>query len=170
MASPASRSEADRARLYLLFRLGRDRYALDVREVAEVLPLGAFKRVPEAPAWVAGLHAHRGELLPVLDLNQLCFGRPVLRRTSTRLVLVDYRSGGSGPRQRLGLVLEQTTHTRRLDPAAFRDYGLESGEARYLGPVLEDEEGLLQLIRVDDLLPDSVRAMLLPPHAEGDAS
>ncbi|MCY1311482.1 hypothetical protein D9M70_617860 [compost metagenome] len=104
----------------------------------------------------------------MLDLNQLCFGRPVQRRTSTRLVLVDYCSG-SGPRQRLGLLLEQTTHTRRLDPAAFRDYGLQQGEAAYLGPVLEEPDGLLQLIRVDDLLPDSVRALLLPGTEEGAA-
>ncbi|MOA15011.1 CheW-like domain protein [compost metagenome] len=156
-------------RLYLLFSLGRDRYALDVRDVAEVLPLCPLKQVPEAPAWVAGLHAHRGELLPVLDLNQLCFGRPVLRRTSTRLVLVDYCSGGSGPRQRLGLLLEQTTQTRRLDPTAFRDYGLQQGDAAYLGPVLEEPDGLLQLISVADLLPDSVRALLLPGTEEGAA-
>ncbi|WP_236032472.1 chemotaxis protein CheW [Pseudomonas schmalbachii] len=156
-------------RLYLLFSLGRDRYALDVRDVAEVLPLCPLKQVPEAPAWVAGVHAHRGELIPVLDLNQLCFGQPVQRRTSTRLVLVDYRSAGSGPRQRLGLLLEQTTQTRRLDPAAFRDYGLQQGDAAYLGPVLEEHDGLLQLIRVDDLLPDSVRALLSSAAEEGTA-
>lgn len=162
MASPASRSDARAAgRLYLQFRLGADRYALDVREIAEVLPLARFKQVPEAPAWVAGLFVHRGELLPVLDLSQIACGRPAPRHTSTRLVLVDYRSGGSGPARRLGLILEQASHTLRRDPAAFRDYGLERGEARYLGPVLEDEQGLLQRVRVDELLPEHVRELLL---------
>ncbi len=162
MASPASRSDAAAAgRLYLQFRLGADRYALDVHDVIEVLPLPAFKRVPEAPAWVAGLFPHRGELLPVLDLSQLAFGRGALRRTSTRLVLVRYHAQGVGPEQRLGLILEQATHTLRRDPAAFRDYPLDNGSARYLGPVLEDEQGLLQRVGVDQLLSDEARARLL---------
>ncbi|GBL54258.1 chemotaxis protein CheW [Pseudomonas citronellolis] len=160
MASRASRSEAG-GRLYLQFRLGADRYALDVHEIVEVLPLRRFKQVPEAPAWVAGLFVHRGELLPVLDLSQIACGRPAPRHTSTRLVLVDYRFAGSGPQRRLGLILEQASQTLRRDPAAFRDYGLEPGEARYLGPVLEDTEGLLQRVQVDELLPEHVRELLL---------
>lgn len=162
MASPASRSDATAGRLYLQFRLGADRYALDVHDVIEVLPLPALKRVPEAPAWVAGLFPHRGELLPVLDLSQLAFGHSAPRRTSTRLVLARYRTDGQGPEQQLGLILEQATHTLRRDPAAFHDYPLDNGSARYLGPVMEDELGLLQRVSVDRLLSDEVRARLLP--------
>lgn len=162
MASPASKSDAAVAgRLYLQFRLGADRYALDVHDVLEVLPLPAFKRLPEAPAWVAGLYAHRGELLPVLDLSQLAFGHSAPRRTSTRLVLVRYRVEAQAIVQHLGLILEQATHTLRRDPAAFRDYELENGSARYLGPVLEDEQGLLQRVRVEQLLTDEARERLL---------
>ncbi|MEE9100481.1 chemotaxis protein CheW [Pseudomonas nitroreducens] len=162
MASPASKSDVSVAgRLYLQFRLGADRYALDVHDVLEVLPLPALKRLPEAPAWVAGLYAHRGELLPVLDLSQLAFGHSAPRRTSTRLVLVRYRVEAQAIVQHLGLILEQATHTLRRDPAAFRDYELENGSARYLGPVLEDEQGLLQCVRVDQLLTDEARERLL---------
>ena len=162
MASPASKSDAAVAgRLYLQFRLGADRYALDVHDVLEVLPLPALKRLPEAPAWVAGLYAHRGELLPVLDLSQLAFGHSAPRRTSTRLVLVRYRAAVQAVEQHLGLILEQATHTLRRDPAAFRDYELDNGGARYLGPVLEDEQGLLQRVRVDQLLTDEARERLL---------
>ncbi|MDF3936398.1 chemotaxis protein CheW [Pseudomonas citronellolis] len=165
MASPVSRSEAG-GRLYLQFRLGADRYALDVHDIVEVLPLRRFKQLPEAPAWVAGLYVHRGELLPVLDLSQIACGRPAPRLTSTRLVLVDYRFAGDGPQRRLGLILEQASQTLRRDPAAFRDYGVERGEARYLGPVLEDAEGLLQRVDVSELLPETVRELLLAGGAE----
>ena len=126
----------------------------------------ALKRVPEAPAWVAGLFPHRGELLPVLDLSQLAFGHSAPRRTSTRLVLVRYHAAGEGAEQRLGLILEQATHTLRRDPAAFRDYELDNGSARYLGPVLEDEQGLLQRVGVDQLLSDEARVRLLRDSGE----
>ena len=73
-----SRSTGDHRRtskLFLLFRMEGDRYALDAREVVEVLPLLRLKRIPEAPEWVAGVFSHRGVLVPVLDLCAMAFGR-----------------------------------------------------------------------------------------------
>ncbi|KAF1054997.1 MAG: hypothetical protein GAK43_00532 [Stenotrophomonas maltophilia] len=172
VASPASKSDTRqpaRGRLYLEFRLGTDRYALDVRQIVEVQPVARFKQVPEAPAWVAGLHLYRGELLPVLDLSSIACGRPSAQHTSTRLVLVEYRRSADAAPQRLGLILEHASHTVRRDPQAFRDYGLERGEARYLGPVLEDEDGLLQQVEIDELLPEGVRAMLIDAAREAQA-
>ncbi|WP_242443169.1 chemotaxis protein CheW [Pseudomonas sp. LFM046] len=149
-----------RGRLYLQFRMGGDRYALDVQDVVEVLPLQRLKQVPEAPGWVAGVFSHRGALVPVLDLAVLAFGQPAQVRTSTRLVLVHYPLADES--RWLGLILEQATDTLRCSPEAFRDYGLEQGGARYLGPVYQAADGLVQLIRVVDLLPNDVRALLFP--------
>ena len=39
--------------LYLLFELGKDRYALEAGQVMEVLPLLEFKRIPHAIKGVA---------------------------------------------------------------------------------------------------------------------
>ncbi|AVD81937.1 chemotaxis protein CheW [Pseudomonas sp. SWI6] len=143
--------------LYLQFRIGEQRFALDVREVIEVLPRRPLKPIAQAPTWVAGVLAHRGVMVPVIDLSALSFGRPAVQRTSTRLVLVRYRQD-----QQLGLVLEQATDTLRCHPEAFQPYGLDNPDARYLGPVLQDAEGMLQRIEVDDLLTDSVRMLLFP--------
>ncbi len=148
--------------LYLQFHLGGQRFALDVREVIEVLPRRPLKPIAQAPAWVNGILAHRGQLVPVIDLCALSFGQPAAQRTSTRLVLVRYRG-----EHVLGLVLEQATETLRCQPEEFQPYGLDNGDARYLGPVRQDARGLLQRIEVDDLLTDAVRQVLFPA-AEGE--
>ncbi|WP_375737568.1 chemotaxis protein CheW [Pseudomonas boanensis] len=155
-----------RGQLYLLFRLGEDRYALDVRDVVEVLPLLQLKQVPEAPAWVAGVFSHRGVLVPVLDLGALAFGKPAKVRTSTRLVVVHYSTESLDPERWLGLILEQATDTLRCRPEDFQEYGLKQGEARYLGPVYPSPDGLVQRIRVGDLLSDAVRELLFPAAEE----
>lgn len=49
--------------LYLQFRLGQQRFALNVHEVIEVLPRRPLKPIAQAPAWVAGILAHRGVLV-----------------------------------------------------------------------------------------------------------
>ncbi|EPJ89010.1 putative chemotaxis-like protein [Pseudomonas sp. CFII64] len=153
-------------KLFLLFRIGEERYALEALEIAEILPRLQLKPIGHAPHWVAGVLAHRGALIPVVDLSALTFGLPARVRTSTRLVLVNYRVDALRPAQLLGLILEQATDTLRCAPGEFKPYGLDNPEARYLGPVREDESGLLQWIGVQDLLSDAVRALLYPLPAD----
>ncbi len=153
---------ACQGRLFLVFRVGGERFALDTREIAEVLPRVPLKPIAQTPAWVAGVLAHRGALVPVIDVSALSFGTPAPQRTSTRLVLVHYRFDPQRPDLLLGLILEQASDTLRCDPAEFRPYGVDNREAPYLGPVREDAQGLLQWIGVQDLLDDQVRALLFP--------
>ncbi|MFJ2489586.1 chemotaxis protein CheW [Pseudomonas sp. NPDC087639] len=160
----AKRSVAQVAKkaLFLLFRIGSERYALRATEVAEVLPRLPLKPIARAPHWVAGVFAYRGAVVPVIDLSALTFGQPAEARTSTRLVLVHYRPDEAQPAQWLGLILEQATDTLRCDPEDFQPYGLDNREAPYLGPVREDAQGLVQWVLVSDLLDDSVRGLLFP--------
>ena len=146
--------------LFLVFRIGGERYALKATEVAEVLPRLPLKPIAHAPLWVAGIFAHRGALVPVVDLCALTFGTAAQARTSTRLVLVNYQPQPWIEARWLGLILEQATDTLRCDPAEFQPYGLANREAPYLGPVREDALGLMQWIGVADLLTDDVRALL----------
>ncbi|NIE74451.1 purine-binding chemotaxis protein CheW [Pantoea sp. Ap-967] len=155
--SHAPEAASAKGTLYLQFRLGGQRFALDVHEVIEVLPRRPLKPIAQAPAWVAGILAHRGALVPVVDLCALSFAQPAAERTSTRLVLVRYCQ-----QQVLGLILEQATDTLRCAPEEFQPYGLDNGQAPYLGPVRQDAQGLLQRIEVNDLLPEAVRELLFP--------
>lgn len=66
--------------LYLQFRIRAQRFALSVHEVIEVLPRQPLKPIAQAPAWVAGILAHRGQLVPVIDLAALSFGQPAVQQ------------------------------------------------------------------------------------------
>lgn len=162
-------------KLFLLFRIGCDHYALDAAEIAEVLPLTALKQIPGAPGWVAGLMVRHGRPVPVIDIAALATGTPVVPRTSSRTVLVHYRGqdeggahdGSEAAPRLLGLRLEFATETLRCDEQSFVDGGIDPGTARYLGPVRHDTRGLVQWITVSALLPDDVRALLFPEDAGG---
>jgi len=145
--------------LHLLFCLGADRYALPASEVSEVLPLQRLKQLPEAPAWVAGLLAYRGGMVPVLDLCQRVLGRSANVRTSTRLVLVRHPEVFGG--RLLGLVLEQASRVDRLPSEGAQPLGL-ARQPGYLGAVQETvPHGLVQRIRVVGLLPPDVAELLV---------
>lgn len=172
LASPPSAASgaAARRRLYLLFRIGADRYALDAADVIEVLGMRTFKQVPGTPPWVLGMFDRRGAAVPAIDLSALAGVGTAARVTSTRLALVRYLPEGGYQERLLGLVLEQATETVHYDPTAFRPVGLHTPQARYLGPVLSDEGGMVQAVTVAELLPEPVRALLFAPEpalAEG---
>jgi len=145
--------------LFLVFELGNDRYALDVRQIAAVLPLVGVKQIPRAPKAMNGLFNYRGTLVPVLDLSQLTLGRPSARRLSTRMVLCHYPDE-TGASHLLGLIAERVTQTARHDASEFVPSGVTNTGAPYLGPVVTDARGLLQWIDVRTLLPPAFRDML----------
>jgi purine-binding chemotaxis protein CheW len=54
---------------FLITRLDNEYYAIDVAEVAEVLPFIKPTRVPHSPKFLSGLIDVRGNLLPVIDMR-----------------------------------------------------------------------------------------------------
>jgi chemotaxis-related protein WspB len=145
--------------LFLLFQLGENRYALDARQVAEVLPLVQITELPQAPFGVAGVFNYRGAPVPVMDLSRLAFDRPARRHLSTRIILVHYPDDGVR-KHLLGLIAEKATETVRREPADFVPSGISNDAASYLGPVAMDKRGLVQRIEVIKLLPVSIRQLL----------
>lgn len=151
--------------LFLVFEMGKDRYALDVRQIAEILPLVAITQVAGTPDAIDGLVNYRGAPVPVIDLSLLALGRPAARRLSTRIVLVNYPDQ-RGATHLLGVILERATRTARHNPSEFVSSGVESAATPYLGPVATDAGGLLQWIDVRTVLPPAVRDQLFNLQAD----
>jgi len=73
--------------------------------------------------------------------------------------VVDYPQA-DGVAERLGVIVERATSTLRAEEAAFEPMGVDAIEAPYLGPVLRTAQGVIQRIRITDLLPVAVRERL----------
>ena len=144
--------------LLLVFQLGGDRFALDTRQVVEVLPPVQCRPLPQAPIGVAGVFSYHGAPVPLLDLAALALGTPSRPRMSTRIILVNYEDAGET--HLLGLLAEKTTATIRRTDAEFADSGVAVDSAPYLGPVTSDERGMIQRVELNELLPESARAIL----------
>src|ERR1700738_4569704 len=99
--------------LFILFQIGRDRYALSADRIIEVLPLMNLKRVPCAP---------------VIDLNEMMLAQPAARRMSTRIILVKYPLEVRHPRA-LGLIAEHATNMMQRSIPDFMETGVESDDA-----------------------------------------
>lgn len=145
--------------LFLVFELDGNRYALEAKQLVEVLPLIDLKPLAKAPPGIAGLFDYHGRAVPAVDLSELIVERSALRRLSTRMVVVNYPGICAMPHA-LGLIAEKATTTVRLDPGMFNEVGVANGETPYLGPVTRDAHGLIQWLTIPELLPPSVRDVL----------
>ncbi len=145
--------------LFLVFRLGKDCYALETAQVVEVLPRVIVKEIPQAPPGVAGTFNYHGEPVPLLDLAALSLGKPSRGRMSTRIILVNYHAQ-SGESHLLGLLAEETTETIRREETDFVPAGVVADGTPYLGPVTNDARGMIQRVEVNQLLTQEVRDLL----------
>lgn len=151
--------------LLLIFHVGKERYGLDSRRVIEVVPKVALKPVPHTPQYVAGLFNYRGRIVPVVDLSALIADTPCGALLSTRIILVDYP--GVDRRHILGLLAERVTETLKCREEDFNPPGIATSEGPYLGDLLVDDEGMIQRIRVEEILPQSLRESLFTSAEKG---
>jgi purine-binding chemotaxis protein CheW len=90
--TPTERGSASAGVPVLVFRLLRERYAIELREVSETLPLTRCTPIPGAPPQFQGVINLRGELRAVLDLGRL-LGLPAADEKDLGFVLILSRPG-----------------------------------------------------------------------------
>ena len=147
--------------LFITFRLGGQRYALEAERIVEVLPLVELQTVLRAPPGIAGTLNYHGEFVPVLDLSQMILGRPAPPRLSTRLLVARVKRDQDF--RLLGIIAENVTETMRCEASDFASPGIVSGEVPFLGSVRVDERGSVQRIDLDRLLAGQQRDFVFEP-------
>ena len=106
------------------FVLGKERYALPLSSVREIMRMPKVTEVPRGPRDVLGIVSVRGEITTIVDLRRrlLMEERPVGPRT--RVLLVDHQG------EILGLVVDRVLqvyrlHAEEIEPASV--LGSEAG-------------------------------------------
>jgi chemotaxis-related protein WspB len=129
--------------LALMFQIGADRVALDVRRVRRVVP-----RVRLAPAehpGLAGRFVYRGQVVPVVDCYRLAGAGPCPDHLSSRVILVPYSAHSD---QLVGLLATHVAEIRELPAPPLAPAMGPLG----LGPPLPDGAAILRFLDVDRLL------------------
>jgi chemotaxis-related protein WspB len=146
----------------MVFHIGRERYGLPLASVSRVVPVAQLTALPHAPNYIPGLLDLHGEPVPVVDLSRLAGITPEAVRYDTRILLVDYHAPGGAVHQ-LGLKAERVAGIAAIDDGSLKSSGVVP--APFLGEVASTAHGILQLVDIDALLPDEVRALLFPLEA-----
>ncbi|WP_392531224.1 chemotaxis protein CheW [Nostoc sp. C117] len=149
----------------LLLNIGNERYAIESRQVVEVIPLVMLKTLPHQPEYITGVFNYRGRIIPVIDLCQLMRGKPSSEYLSTRIILVNYWGSNNTELKApyiLGLMTEQVVETLHKSESKFADSNIQIDTAPYLGKMIVDDRGMIQCLRIEYLLSEAQQINLLP--------
>jgi len=122
----------------LVFRLGTERYAIEAKEVAEVLIPERYTPAPGSPPAIAGVINVRGEIKAVVDPGRLVV-RPGPVENAGFVLLLRRRG------QEIGLKVDRVEEVREIRP----DELSISATGKYVTGVAS---GMLLLLSVDALL------------------
>ncbi len=145
--------------LLLLFHVGQERYALESERVVQVFPNLLLKEIHHAPDYISGLFNYQGQIIPVLDLSHLIQGKSCPNLLSTRIILVKNQVNQinqvpeqSNPVHLLGLRAERVTTTLDVSKNDLKEKAISIDAAPYLGKIITDDQGMIQLIQIEHLL------------------
>ncbi|MEI7435407.1 MAG: chemotaxis protein CheW [bacterium] len=145
--------------LFITFKLGEANYALEARQVIEVVPLVTLRACSGAPAYIAGLANYRGTGVPIVDLGRLVGGVPCAIYLSTRIILTHYE--GKGGQQRvIGLLAETVTNTVERAETDFSQSDLVGSGTSCFGKLAVSGTGFIQRIVIARMLPKELEQML----------
>ena len=137
--------------LMLVFRLGDNRYAIATPAIVTVLPRVNLQAIPGSSPAVAGMFSYQGQIVPVLDLNQLLRGAASSALLSTRIILVNQGALGESARL-LGLLAEQATETLALHQVEEIAERVDFCQSPYLGEMLVPQQEIIQQLQIYSLL------------------
>jgi len=136
----------------IAFRIGEQEFCVDIRAVREIRGWAPATPLPQSPAYVKGVINLRGTVLPILDLGaRLGFGPTT---PSARHVIIVARIG----MKTVGLLVEAVSDILTVSSETIQqtpDIACDTVRAFVRG-VIAQEDGMISLIALDGLLPDSV--------------
>ena len=145
--------------LLLLLQSAADLFAIEARQVVEVIPRVALRSLPHAPRGIEGLLSYRGSVVPVIDLSIWLGASPSRDALSTRIIVARWLRP-TGEIRTIGLIAENVINLQNVDDSRKRMATTHLETARYLGAVYQLDRGLVQIIRIERLLDVGLEAAL----------
>jgi len=115
--TPSNGATAEIANQFLTFMLGEGVFALDIRNVREIIQPCPTTEVPLMPNFVRGVINLRGAVVPVIDLHAR-FGRPPAT-VGKKTCIVIFDCSTAGERIDLGLLVDSVSEVLEILPSAI---------------------------------------------------
>jgi len=146
----------------LIFSLGDKEYGADLSDVSRVIRARPATPVPDTAAFVEGVIALRGRVLPLIDLA-VKLGMPRSPKVMANRIIIARVDG-----QSVGLRVDKVTEVLALGPEKISPPGAMLQAAPYLTGIARIGERLILIVNLSRLLQEdlNVQVRTIQDHVE----
>jgi len=105
---------------YILFYLGNESFAINVKYVIRVLPATTFTKIPQAPDFLLGVTNFNGSVLPVVDSYKKFDFKP--KNSENKPLILVLNIHVSGKNTNLGFLVDQSNNVIEVADSEIRPY------------------------------------------------
>ncbi|WP_416197636.1 MAG: Purine-binding chemotaxis protein CheW [Sporanaerobacter sp.] len=143
---------------YVVFKLGKEEYGIDIMNVKEIGPYQESVKVPNTPDFIEGIINFRGKVIPIVNLGKRFNLKDNGITNDTRIIIINLKD------KQVGFVVDEASQTVRLDDKDIDPAPdiISSVDKRYITGVGKlDEKRLLILIDLEKVLSDEEKDELV---------
>lgn len=132
----------------VIFRVGNEEYGLPIEKVISIDKLDNINVIPTMPLYMKGVTTVRGELIPVLDMNQIFFEQNTRIDENTKLIVVQAEgfSAALAVIESMEIKHIKKSHLKSIPVALFQ-------ETKYFIAAASKDERLILIIDPNILIP-----------------
>jgi purine-binding chemotaxis protein CheW len=146
---------SNQAEQYVLFHVGVETYALEIRSTQEVLRFREPKRIPHAPDHVLGVINLRGQIIPIVGLRERFSQLKQEPTEETRIIVAEHNG------QLTGLVADSVERVVYIPAKNIESNPEVSGNSTTTAirgvARLDDEDSVIFLIELSHVTTEQLR-------------
>lgn len=152
-------------RTYLTFKLGKEQFAVNVKQVISILEMQKITEIPNAPEFFRGMINLRGEVLPVID-TRVRFGMSqTVASTNTCIVVLDIEVDDT--KLKVGAMVDSVNEVVNCSDTEIEpvpSVGTKYHADSLLG-MLQQETGFIMIINSSKVFASAKNLNVETPHA-----
>ncbi len=93
---------------YVVFRLGNERFCVDISNVSAITEYKEITSVPNSPSYIEGVINLRGDIIPVVNLKKRFNIEEIERSDDTRIVNINFNG------KDIGFIVDEASQVLRI--------------------------------------------------------
>ena len=138
----------------IAFAIFEKEYALEIKDVIQVIRMEEITPVPQTPDFVEGVILWRGKVMPLISLHKKLSLEKQNPNKSNRVIISGFHN------HHIGIIVDQVTDVLNLEAANLEPSSALLREADYLVGVANIEKRLILLMDVEKLLSTEDRSSI----------
>lgn len=133
---------------YIVIRLGKEQYGIDIRYIDNIVRMQSMTRVPKMKEYIKGVINLRGEVIPIMSIR-LKMGLPADEETkNTRIIIVKLEQYGT-----IGMIVDEVNEVVDLDiETEVEKMAYDKDETNYITGVGKNGDNLISLLDLNAVL------------------